>query len=74
MKKVILGSSLLLAGLISTAVLLSGTMAHDWTVNGQLSSFRNMDEYGLMPAFYLFIIVALLGIGIGIWGIFEKKK
>ena len=33
MKKVILGSIMFLAGLLSVAVLLTGTMANDWTVN-----------------------------------------
>jgi hypothetical protein len=63
-----------LAGLLSTAVLLAGTMSNDWAINGQLSSFWNMSQYGLMPAFYIFIGVAILGIGIAIWGVFEKKE
>jgi len=74
MKKVILGSAMTLAGLLSTAVLLSGTMANDWTINGQLSSFRNMSQYGLMPVFYTFIGIVIIGFAIAIWGIFEKKN
>jgi hypothetical protein len=74
MKKVILGSIMFLAGLLSTAVLLAGTMSNDWVINGQISSFWNMSQYGLMPAFYIFIGVAILGIGIAIWGVFEKKE
>ena len=53
MKKVILGSMMFLAGLLSAAVLLAGTMANDWSVNGELSSFRNMVQYGLMPGLRL---------------------
>jgi hypothetical protein len=74
MKKVILGSIMFLAGLLSAAVLLAGTMSNDWVNNGQISSFWNMSQYGLMPAFYIFIGVAILGIGIAIWGVFEKKE
>jgi hypothetical protein len=74
MKKVILGSMMFLAGLLSAAVLLAGTMANDWSVNGELSSFRNMVQYGLMPVFYIFIGIAVLGIGVAIWGMFEKKE
>ena len=74
MKKVILGSMMFLAGLLSAAVLLAGTMANDWGVNGELSSFRNMVQYGLMPVFYIFIGIAVLGIGVAIWGMFEKKE
>lgn len=74
MKKVILGSTLLLAGLLSDATLLAGTMANDWTIDGQLSSFWNMSQYGLMPAFYVFTGIAIIGLAIAIWGIFEKKN
>ncbi len=74
MKKVILGSVLLLAGLLSTAVLLAGTMTNTWTVNGQLSAFGNLSEYGLMPAFYVFSGTAVLGLVIAIWGICEKNN
>lgn len=74
MKKVILGSIMFLAGLLSVAVLLAGTMANDWNVNGELSSFRNMAKYGLMPVFYIFIVIAVLGIGVAIWGMLEKKE
>lgn len=74
MKKVVLGSMMFLAGLLSAAVLLAGTMANDWNVNGELSSFRNMAQYGLMPAFYIFVGIAVLGIGIAVWGVLEKKE
>ena len=74
MKKVVLGSMMFLAGLLSAAVLLAGTMANDWNVNGELSSFRNMAQYGLMHAFYIFVGIAVLGIGIAVWGVLEKKE
>ena len=74
MKKVVLGSMMFLAGLLSTAVLLAGTMANDWNVNGELSSFRNMEQYGLIPVFYIFVSIAVLGIGIAVWGVLEKKE
>ena len=74
MKKVVLGSMMFLAGLLSAAVLLAGTMANDWNVNGELSSFRNMALYGLIPVFYICVGIAVLGIGIAVWGVFEKKE
>ncbi|MCI9650031.1 hypothetical protein [Oscillibacter sp.] len=73
MKKVILGSAMFCAGLLSAAVLLAGTMSNDWTLNGSLSSFWNLTQYGLMPAFYTFIGIAAAGIAVAIWGVFEKK-
>lgn len=74
MKKVILGSMMFLAGLLSAAVLLAGSMANEWTVNGQLSSFRNLTQYGLMPALSIFIGIAAVGFIVAIWGIFDKNK
>ena len=64
MKKVILSSIMFLSGLLSVAVLLAGTMANDWNVDGQLSAFHNMSPYGLKPAFYIFIGIAVLGFGV----------
>ena len=46
MKKVILGSIMFLSGLLSVAVLLAGTMANDWNVDGSYRHFticRSMD-------------------------------
>lgn len=71
MKKVILGSAMFCAGLLSAAVLLAGTMSNDWTLNGSLSSFWNLTQYGLMPAFYTFIGIAAAGIAVAIWGVFH---
>ncbi len=73
MKKVILGAIMFLAGTLSLAVLLGGTMANDWTINGQLSSFWTLSQYGLIPALYGFVAVAVIGFGIGVWGLFDKK-
>lgn len=73
MKKVILGSIMFLSGILSIAVLLAGSMANEWTVNGQFSSFWNISQYGLMPVFYCFIAVAILGFLIAAWGLFDKK-
>ena len=73
MKKVVLGSAMLLAGLLSAAILLGGTMANDWTNNGIRSSLWNLSQYGLMPALCIFIGIAILGLVIAVWGIFEKN-
>lgn len=74
MKKVVLGASMLLAGAIGSAILLAGTMANDWTVNGQFSFSWNLSQYGLMPALVVFVLVAIVGLGVGVWGLFEKKN
>lgn len=73
MKKVILGSMMFLAGVLSLAIILGGSMALEWTVNDQFSSFWNISRYGLMPAVYCFIVIAVIGLVIAIWGVFDKK-
>lgn len=73
MKKVILGSIMFLAGVISIALVLAGSMANEWTVNGELSSFGNISQYGLMPVIYIFIIIAIIGLALAVWGLFDKK-
>ena len=74
MKKVIWGSLMVFAGMLSAAVLLAGSMANEWTINGQFSSFWNMSQYGVIPIFYVFIGVAIIGMAAALWGIFEKKE
>lgn len=74
MKKVILGSLMFLTGAISVAVMLAGSMANEWTSNGQISAHWNLSQYGLMPIVYIFTGVALIGIVIALFGVFEKNK
>lgn len=75
MKKVILGSVMFPAGLLSVAVLLAGTMAHDrTTTDGYSSSLWNLSQYGLLPAFYTFIGTAIIGLVVALWGVLEKKN
>ena len=74
MKKVIAGSIMFLAGLISTALVLAGSMANDWTINGQHSAWWNISRYGLMPTIYIFIGIAVIGMALVAWGLFDKKN
>ncbi len=73
MKKVILGSMMFLAGVISVALVLAGSMANEWTVNGQFSSLWNIQQYGLMPAIYVFGVIAVIGLVIAVCGLLNKK-
>ena len=73
MKKVILGSMMFLAGVISVALVLAGSMANEWTVNGQFSSLWNIQQYGLMPAIYGFGVIAVIGLVIAVCGLLNKK-
>lgn len=74
MKKVVLGAMMFLTGLISVALILAGSMGNEWTINGQTSSLWNISQYGLMPAFYTFITIAIIGLALAIWGVIDKKS
>ncbi len=74
MKKVILGSMMFLTGVLSIAVILAGSMANEWTVNGEFSSIWNITQYGLMPVLYIFGGISIVGIALAIWGVFEKNN
>lgn len=74
MKKVIFGSAMLLAGLVSAALLLAGALTLEWNNNGVFSALWNISQYGLTPALCVFIAVAAVGIITALWGVFEKKK
>ena len=74
MKKLVLGSMMFLAGVLSTAIILAGSMANDWTINGQHSAVWNISRYGLMPAIYIFLGIAVVGLILACWGLLDKKK
>lgn len=74
MKKIVLGSMMFLAGVLSAAIILAGSMANDWTINGQHSAFWNISRYGLMPAIYIFLGIAVVGLILACWGLLDKKK
>ena len=73
MKKVCFGSMMFLSGVLSVAVILAGSMANEWTVNGNFSAFWNISQYDLMPTLYVFAGISIIGIVLSIWGMFEKK-
>lgn len=47
MKKLLFGMMLFCSGSLSAAMLLAGSMANDWTLNGQSSALWNISRYGL---------------------------
>lgn len=72
MKKVIAGSMLAGSSLLADAVLLAGTMANDWTIDGAHSALWNLQRYGLMPALYAFAGIGIIGILLTVWGVIER--
>lgn len=74
MKKVVLGASMVLAGVVSCALLLAGPMGMQWIHNDQLASaWWLLSQYGLMPAFALFAAIGLIGLIMAVIGMLEKK-
>lgn len=74
MKKVILGSAMFMTGLLSAAIILAGTMSNEWTLNGEVSAFWNMSQYGLVPVFCIFIGIACVGMVVAVWGLLGSKE
>lgn len=74
MKKVVCGVIMFLAGLVSSAILLAGTVCTQWTLNGELASaLWILSQHGLMPAFFVFAAIAVIGLVTSLVGIFEKE-
>lgn len=73
MKKVILGGMMMLAGLISTAILMSGTMATGYRYTMLYSFSRVLRSYQLTTPLAIFIIIAVIGLALSLWGLFEKQ-
>ena len=78
MKKIILGGFMMLSGILSAAVLLAGTMAQASSASDALGlppfALRRLDTYDILPAFYMFIVIAVIGLVIGCWGLFDEKN
>lgn len=73
MKKIVFGAFMFLAGFLSIALLLAGSMSNDWTINGHFSSLWNLSQYGLMPALYMFAALAVIGLIIAVTGLLDNK-
>ena len=81
MKKIIFGGIMMLSGILSTAILLAGTiLPHDFRnlYSGfQTLEFRNFFTYirgvQLEIPLVIFIGIAIIGFALGIWGLLEKK-
>lgn len=73
MKKVVLGATMLLAGVISCALLLAIPVVTG-SINGNITAWRMMSEFGLSPAFYTFAVIAAIGLVVAIIGVFEKQS
>ncbi len=74
MKKVLLGSIMFLSGIISSSILLGLSMVQDWTIDGSHSFLWNLSQYGLVPLLSIFIIIAVVGLILALWGVFEKTN
>ena len=77
MKKIVFGGIMMLGGIISTALLLSGTMATGMQIamyhNGQYSFIWSLHQYQLIVPLIVFVIIAVVGFALSIWGLFDKK-
>lgn len=74
MKKVVFGSAVLLAGILSIVLIITAPVGYNWTINGELSAWWIVSQYGLAPVVYALIAVSVIGLAIALIGIFEKDK
>ena len=74
MKKVVLGSAVLLAGLLGAMLLLTAAMGSQWMALGQFDAFDILERYGLAPVFWLLLGAAAAGLVLAGLGLWERKK
>ena len=74
MKKIVFGGIMFLAGIISSAILLSGTMVTGFIHNGEYSFAWSLSQYKLTIPLNIFIVIAVVGFALCIWGLIEKEK
>ena len=74
MKKIIFGGFMMLSGILGIAILMAGAMTQTMYINDTLSIFWTLSIYGLMPTFYVFTVIAIIGLTFGCWGLFDKKN
>lgn len=77
MKKVIIGSSMFMTGIISAVILLAGTMANEYdsmNISPLAVAMQILAKYGLTPFLYVAVGVAVVGAAVAIWGLLEKES
>lgn len=62
MKKTIFGSAMMLGGIVSTALLMAGSMSLNFSSDGNYSFIRNLVEYDLIIPLFIFIVIAVIGV------------
>ena len=72
MKKVIFGGIMMFAGVISTAILLSGTMVTSFVHNVEYTYAWSLSRAELRQPLIFFIIIIVVGLILGIWGMIER--
>lgn len=74
MKKIVFGMFLFLTGIFCTTGLLMVAASKEWVDDDYgYSVLRNLSHMGLNPIAVAFIIIAVIGLILGLWGVFEKK-
>ena len=74
LKKVIWGGFIFLAGITGIALLSASTMVTGFTLDGQYSFLWSLKSYQLIPILKLFILISIVGLVIGTWGMIEKNS
>ena len=85
MKKIVFGGFMMFSGFIATAILMASGMMADATLQAVLISnqvrqnlpmphfFDQLRMYQLQVPLIIFVVTAILGFGMCVWGLFEKQ-
>jgi len=71
MKKMIIGATMMLTGMISFAILMAGAIISDW-IKDTSFYLEFMITYGLMPTVIGFVVIAFIGFIIVVQNMSEK--
>lgn len=73
MKKVILGTSMLITGFLGVAIIVAATLACNYNLNGSNNYADLWRLFGVTPFVIAFAVLGVAGMSVAIWGVFSKK-
>jgi len=73
MKKIVLGGMMMLTSIVSISIFISVTLGRA-TILGRVPFMWFIRYHSLETPFYILIIIAVLGLALSLWGLFERNK
>ena len=73
MKKIILGTSMLITGFLGVALIVASTLACKYNLNGSNNYADLWRLFGVTPFVIAFAVLGVIGLSVAIWGAFSKE-